>query len=77
MYLEIVRDTRTGTLNNFELVSKDEITKKHPFNMDLRCWTTGSRLNSRFSLSKNNKKYVYIRTDEKNKKKLELLYNSF
>jgi len=76
MFLEIVRDIRNGKMTHHGLISFEDMVKKHPFCLDLRGWAKGGRLNSRFGLSNVKGRFLYVKTDETNKRKLEELVNS-
>ena len=77
MFLEVIKDFRTGNFKCFGIVSKEEMVKKHPYCLDLKMWASGNRLNSRFSLSNNSGRYIYIRTNETDNKRLEIMAKNF
>ena len=64
MFLEIKKNERNDKVENYKMVSTDDIAALHKDNSDLASWTRGARLNSRFALSNKNGRFMYIRTDE-------------
>lgn len=76
MFLEIVKDIRTGFLVGHSLVSMEEMVEKHPHCLDLRGWAQGGRPNSRFGLSNPRGRFLYVKTNETDASKLEQLARS-
>jgi len=62
-FLEIKRDYRTGKIDNYKLVTREEIIEAHFGNADLASWSKGARLGSRFSLTTSVQRLMYVRTD--------------
>lgn len=77
MFLEIVKDVRTGYMQSYKLVTKEDMIKRHPFCMDLKGWADGGRLNSRFGLSNTQARFIYVKTDKTEDKELETIARSF
>lgn len=76
MFLEIIKDVRTGHLTAHQLISADEMVKKHPHCLDLKGWAHGGRMNSRFGLSNPHGRFLYVKTNETDHGKLEQLARS-
>jgi hypothetical protein len=73
MFLEIIRNANTGEYVSHKLVTKEDITKKHSYHMDLRGWTYAPRMGSRFGFSNYRGRYMYVRTDERDQPSLEAM----
>jgi hypothetical protein len=74
-FLEIKRNFRSGKVESYKLVTREDILTTNPNNMDVRTWTSCARVGSRFSLTTKSQKFMYIRTDvidEEMIKRLEL-----
>lgn len=76
MFLVIVKDARTNQLKEHKLVDLDALVERHPYSMDLRGWAKGGRVGSRFGISNDSERLIYVRTDETDKSKLEALARS-
>jgi hypothetical protein len=59
---EIMKNTRTGFINT-RFIEKEEMLELHKFSNDIKSWSSGPKLNSRYAIAKNIYKYVYISTD--------------
>jgi len=62
-FLEIKRNFRSGKVESYKLVTREEVLATHPNHMDVRTWTSCARAGSRFSLTTKSQKFMYIRTD--------------
>ena len=76
MFLEVIKDIRSNHMKSFKLVSFEEMTKKHPYNLDLKGWGDGGRMNSRFGLSNISSRFVYVKTEKTDNKELESIARS-
>ena len=63
-FLELKKNDRTGKVESFKMIEKDEVVKTHPNNNDLLVWACGARLNSRFFITTKAGSYIYVRIDE-------------
>ncbi len=77
MFLEIIKDYRTGTFQSHRLITAQQMIEQHPYCLDLRGWARGGRMNSRFGLSNPSGQYLYVKTEERDEGKLEQLARSF
>jgi hypothetical protein len=73
MFLQVVKDVRTNKYKSHRMVSREKMLELHPFSGDLKCWSQGARKDSRFGLSNNYGRFVYVKTDQNDPKKLEEL----
>lgn len=62
-FLRIERDYRSGKIDSYKLVTREELLDAHVGNADLAAWSRGARMGSRFSLTTSNQRLIYVRTD--------------
>lgn len=77
MFLEVCKNMCTGEYISHRLVTRKEMVKKHPHSLELHGWASSGRLNTRFGFSNSKGRFLYVRTDEKDKEKLANLAKSF
>jgi len=74
-FLEIKRNFRSGKIESYKLVTREEIVSAYPDNSDIKSWAGGARLGTKFSLTTSVLRLMYVRTDtidEEMIKQLEL-----
>ena len=73
IFLEIKRNFRTGKIESYKLVTREEIIASHQSNVDVTAWSGGARLGSKFSLTTSTQRLMYIRTDVIDEEMIKLL----
>jgi len=76
LFLEIIKNFRTGNMKSYGMITLADLLKKHPFCMDLEGWAHGGKQNTRFGVSNVTTQFIYVKTEETDKQKLEQLARS-